>query len=164
MLLRFSTNDNKTGVSHAHLFLCMKEYFMIHLFYLFEYNKSDTEFVIQRHQKSQNDVHYDIRIEKGGVLKSWATRKLLNLLDDDINKIEAFPTPDHDYDMWIDFKGPLKIRKRTDQVSIFDRGKCDVLEWEANKITINFKGDIIIGKFSFIKNSNGRTMIVRHNK
>lgn len=137
---------------------------MLYLFYLFEdYSKKDTEFVIQRHQKVRaSDVHYDIRIEKGGVLKSWATRKLPNLLNNEIGKIELFPTPDHDYDQWIDFKGPLKIKTRTDTVTIFDKGKCDILEWSDNKITIDFKGDQIKGLFTIIIQPNGRSLMIRH--
>jgi len=70
-------------------------------------NNTNKKFVIHLHKKSDKDIHFDIRLEKDGVLKSFATRKLEDLIQNKTNKIQLFPTPDHDYNEWINFSGKL---------------------------------------------------------
>jgi len=108
-------------------------------------------FVVQKHQARQ--LHYDFRLEIGGVLKSWAIPKGPSL--NYANKRLARQVEDHPLE-YADFEGVIpEGNYGAGVVMIWDRG-----EWEADKIEealekgrleFRLKGERLKGRWSLIK-------------
>ena len=112
-------------------------------------NKYKNEFVIQEHLAVRAGRHFDIRLEHNGVLVSFATRKLENLLSKKSKIILLFRTPDHNLD-WFTFSGEIIDEYGRGRVMIWDTGKYEPIKFEKDKIIVEFKGKKIKGKYVFI--------------
>lgn len=104
------------------------------------------KFVIHEHQALKAGLHYDVRLEHDCSLKSWATRKLPELVDQKTKRIGLFQTKDHALSYY-NFEGELSDGYGKGMVSIWDNGSFDIIKWDQKSKIIDFKGKKLKGKF-----------------
>jgi bifunctional non-homologous end joining protein LigD len=93
-------------------------------------------FVIQKHDATR--LHYDVRLEREGVLVSWAVPKGLPLVKGERHL--AVHTEDHPLE-YGSFEGPIpKGHYGAGEVRIWDAGTYDLLEWTDKKVSFRLHG------------------------
>jgi len=107
-----------------------------------------SRFIIHEHHAVKAGLHYDIRLEKDNKLKSWATRKLLDIIDSN-KKILLIQQPDHEMD-WIDFSGSITDGYGKGEVKIWDSGTYNLIQWTDKSIIIIFNGKKIKSKYTIL--------------
>ncbi len=103
-------------------------------------------FVIQEH-KSRN-LHYDLRLESGGVLKSWAIPKQPS--NNPKAKRLAIQVEDHDKN-YAKFQGEIKEGYGKGTVKIWDSGNYSLESKTPNKIVFQIQGKRLKGKWVLLK-------------
>ncbi|RLI92273.1 MAG: 3'-phosphoesterase [Candidatus Altiarchaeales archaeon] len=104
-------------------------------------------YVIQRHHARH--LHYDLRLEMDGVLKSWAIPKEPPL--DEKTKRLAVMTEDHPLD-YATFEGVIPEGEYgAGRVEIWDTGTFDLNEKSKEKIIIKIHGKKLKGTYALIK-------------
>jgi len=107
-------------------------------------------FVIQKHQA--RNLHYDLRIELDGVLKSWAVPKEPSQKEG-IKRL-AIQTEDHPLD-YAGFEGEIaKGEYGAGTVEIWDNGTYDLEEKKEDKLLFNLHGKKMKGNFALIRLKN----------
>lgn len=108
-------------------------------------------FVIQRHDATR--LHYDLRLERDGVLVSWAVPKGLPLVKGERHL--AVQTEDHPLE-YGSFEGSIpKGHYGAGEVRIWDRGTYDLLEWTDKKVSFRLHGERYQGEYHLVKTSRG---------
>jgi bifunctional non-homologous end joining protein LigD len=118
-----------------------------------------SRFFIQRH--SARRLHYDLRLEMDGVLKSWA---LPNgpTLDPAIKRL-AVHVEDHPFD-YGSFEGTIPSGNYgAGSVTLWDRGTYEWLGpktvaqmWESGDLKLRFHGHKIVGEFALVRTNRGK--------
>jgi bifunctional non-homologous end joining protein LigD len=103
-----------------------------------------SRFVI--HEHSATRLHWDLRLERDGVLASWAIPKGLPEEPKD-NRLAVW-TEDHPLE-YIDFHGEIpKGQYGAGTMSIWDRGTYEVLKWEPRKIEVALHGERVDARYA----------------
>lgn len=107
-------------------------------------------FVVQEHQATR--WHHDFRIEREGVLKSWAIPKGF---PEGNEKRLAVPTEDHPIE-YADFEGVIpEGAYGAGTVRIYDKGKANVKAWREDKIEFELQGKKLKGEYVMVKTKMG---------
>ncbi len=114
--------------------------------------KNEKIFVIQKHDAT--NLHYDLRLEMNGVLKSWAIPKKPPKQKG--TKRLALQTEDHPLD-YADFEGEIpEGHYGAGEVEIWDKGTYELIEHkEGKKIEFKLKGKEMDGKYVLVKTKYG---------
>jgi DNA ligase D-like protein (predicted polymerase)/DNA ligase D-like protein (predicted 3'-phosphoesterase) len=104
-------------------------------------------FVVQEHRARR--LHYDFRLARQGVLKSWAVPK--GFPEEPGTRRLAVQTEDHPLE-YSQFEGTIpKGQYGAGTVRIWDKGLYELKTWTDDKIEFSLKGKILHGKYALIK-------------
>ena len=109
-------------------------------------------FVIQEHYARTH--HFDFRLEKDGVFKSWAVPK--GLPEQPGIKRLAIRVEDHELSFGA-FEGEIpKGDYGAGQVTVWDHGDYEAGEWTDDLITFNLHGNRLSGEFRLVRFKHGK--------
>jgi len=100
-------------------------------------------FVVQEHHARR--LHYDFRLEKEGLLKSWAVPK--GVPEEPGSKRLAVETEDHPLE-YSEFEGTIpEGQYGAGTVKIWDRGSYELKIWDEDKIEFILNGQRLKGRY-----------------
>ncbi len=105
------------------------------------------KFVIHEHHAK--NLHWDLRLEMQGVLKSWAVPKEPSL-DPKVKRL-AVSVDDHELS-YADFEGEIpEGNYGAGKVKIWDKGEYGLIEKKPGKLVVDLKGSKLKGKYCLIQ-------------
>ena len=107
-------------------------------------------YVIQKHNASH--LHYDLRLEMDGALKSWAVQKEPPIKKG-IKRL-AVEVPDHEIS-YANFEGEIKEGYGKGTVKIWDKGTYDLVSKDDKKIVVDIHGKKLSGEYILLKMNLG---------
>jgi bifunctional non-homologous end joining protein LigD len=108
-------------------------------------------FVIQEH--SARRLHWDLRLERDGVLVCWALPKGLPEAPKE-NRFAA-ATEDHPLE-YLDFHGEIPAGSYgAGTMTIWDRGTYECLKWEPRKLEVALHGERVDGRYALFPIASG---------
>ena len=114
-------------------------------------------FVVQEHHARR--LHWDFRLEKDGVLVSWAVPKGVPL-DPKTNHL-AVHVEDHPLD-YIDFAGEIpQGNYGAGSVKIWDSGTYETEKWSGREVMVTLKGKKVQGRYVLFQTNGENWMIHR---
>ena len=122
---------------------------------------SDSRFVVQQHDATT--LHFDVRLELDGVLRSWAVPKGPSL-DPGVKRL-AVPVPDHELAAG-DFEGVHegshdRARRGTGAVIIWDEGTFDLVRATPTHLSFVVHGTKLHGGFALTQTGEDRWILVK---
>jgi bifunctional non-homologous end joining protein LigD len=104
-------------------------------------------FVIQEHHARR--LHWDVRLERDGVLASWAVPKGLPTEPETIRL--AVRTEDHPIE-YLEFSGEIPAGEYGGgAMTIWDAGTYETEKWNPREVIVRLRGDRASGRFVFIR-------------
>ncbi len=118
---------------------------------------NDDTFVIQQHHARA--LHWDLRLERGGVLVSWALPR--GVPHDPKDNHLAVHTEDHPLE-YADFVGEIPAGEYGGgQVHLFDRGRYATEKWRDDEVIVVFDGTRVRGRYVLFQTHGKNWMIHR---
>lgn len=106
-----------------------------------------SSFVVQEHHARR--LHYDLRLERDGALKSWAVPK--GIPETSGERRLAVQVEDHPLG-YRTFEGTIpEGQYGAGTVKIWDKGLYEPITWDENKIEFVAKGDRMEGRYMLVK-------------
>ena len=116
-----------------------------------------SRFVVQLHDATA--LHFDLRIQVGEVLRSWAVPKGPSL-DPGVRRL-AVPVADHDLAAG-DFEGVHEGQRRgSGAVIIWDEGSADITRDEPGHLSFTLHGHKLTGGFGLTRTGEQRWILVK---
>lgn len=104
-------------------------------------------FVIQEHHARR--LHYDLRLERDGVLASWAVPK--NLPETSGRNHLAVRTEDHPIE-YLTFHGTIpKGEYGAGKMTVWDTGTYETEKWRDDEVIVRFAGERVEGRYALIR-------------
>ena len=114
-------------------------------------------FVIQEHHATA--LHWDLRLERDGVLASWAVPK--GVPPDPRENHLAVRTEDHPL-LYLDFEGDIpKGEYGGGRMTVWDRGTYDCEKWDDREVSVVLSGERVRGRYVLFHTSGNQWMIHR---
>src|SRR6476469_7249876 len=118
---------------------------------------SEPRFVVQLHDATT--LHFDVRLELDGVLRSWAVPKGPSL-DPGVKRL-AVPVPDHDLDAG-DFEGVHEgSRRGSGAVIIWDEGTFELVHSSPTHVSFRLHGEKLEGGCALTRTGEERWILVK---
>ena len=112
-----------------------------------EHIEQGNTYVIQKHAASH--LHFDLRLEMDGVLKSWAIPKEPRL-EPGVKRL-AVQVEDHPLE-YATFEGTIpKGEYGAGTVEIWDKGIYDLVDRKENKLVVNIGGQRLKGSYVLVR-------------
>ena len=116
-----------------------------------------SRFVVQLHDATR--LHFDLRIQIGGVLRSWAVPRGPSL--DPADRRLAVPVADHDLAAG-DFEGVHQGQRRgSGAVIIWDEGPAEIVRDEPGHLSVLLRGSKLRGGFALTRTGERRWILVK---
>jgi DNA ligase D-like protein (predicted 3'-phosphoesterase) len=118
---------------------------------------TQSRFVVQLHDATR--LHYDLRIQVGEVLRSWAVPKGPSM-DSAVRRL-AVPVEDHELSAG-DFEGIHAGAVRgSGAVIIWDEGPAEIVRDEPGHVTVELHGHKLAGRFGLTRTGAQRWILVK---
>jgi DNA ligase D-like protein (predicted 3'-phosphoesterase) len=116
-----------------------------------------SRFVVQLHDATA--LHFDLRIQVGQVLRSWAVPKGPSL-DPGVRRL-AVPVDDHALSAG-DFEGVYEGQSRgSGAVIIWDEGRAEITRDEPGHLSVTLYGHKLAGRFGLTRTGERRWVLVK---
>ena len=108
---------------------------------------TDDRFVVQEHHA--RSLHWDVRLERDGVLASWAVPKGLPTEPDTVRL--AVRTEDHPIE-YLEFSGEIPAGEYGGgRMTIWDTGTYETEKWNPREVIVRLRGRRAEGRYVFIR-------------
>jgi DNA ligase D-like protein (predicted 3'-phosphoesterase) len=113
-------------------------------------------FVVQQHDATT--LHFDLRLQIGDVLRSWAVPKGPSL-DPAVRRL-AVPVPDHSLAAG-EFEGVHAGSRGSGAVIVWDEGTVDVVRDDPDHLSFVLHGRKLEGRFGLTRTDDRRWLLVK---